>query len=52
MNIATNTYKKQGLKGFYAGINFELFRVLPQNIIVFYIYEMTKVQLSKYYKIH
>lgn len=37
--VLKRTYGKEGIKGFYSGFTLNLFRILPQNIIVFMLYE-------------
>ena len=37
--VLKRTYGKEGIKGFYSGFSLNLFRILPQNIIVFMLYE-------------
>lgn len=37
--VLKRTYLKEGLRGFYSGFSLNLIRILPQNIIVFMLYE-------------
>ena len=46
IEIAKQIYKKDGLKGFYSALRIDLFRVLPQNSIIFVVYEYTKKKLK------
>lgn len=36
--VFKDIYKKQGIKGFYAGMKPDLLRLLPSNTIVFLVY--------------
>jgi solute carrier family 25 folate transporter 32 len=38
IEVFQDIYKKQGIKGFYAGIKPDLLRLLPSNTIVFLVY--------------
>lgn len=37
--VLMRTFHNEGIKGFYSGFSLNLFRILPQNIIVFMLYE-------------
>ena len=37
--MAIKTYRKDGIKAFYAGLKVDLVRVLPANTITFIVYE-------------
>ena len=45
-DVFKDVYKKQGLKGFYAGLRPDLLRILPSNAIVFMVYEFIKRKIK------
>lgn len=40
-------WKKEGIAGFYSGLKIDVFRVLPQNVIVFMCYEYVRKWMMK-----
>lgn len=46
-SIIKNTYRKEGIKGLYAGLRIDLVRVLPANSIMFVTFEFVKKYLEQ-----
>ena len=44
--VMKRTYKDEGLKAFYKGFSLNLVRMLPQNAIVFLLYENLSMQIT------
>ena len=45
-SMIKKSYKEEGIKGFYAGIKFDMFRILPSNMIIFLVYEFFKTNFK------
>jgi solute carrier family 25 folate transporter 32 len=47
-SIIKNTYRNEGIKGFYAGLRIDLVRVLPANSIMFVVFEFVRKHLEQH----
>lgn len=49
-DVFRDVIKKQGFKGFYAGLGPDLLRLIPSNTIVFMVYEFMKrkIRVNKF----
>lgn len=46
-SVIRSTYRREGIKGFYAGLRIDLVRVLPANSIMFVTFELVKKYLEQ-----
>jgi solute carrier family 25 folate transporter 32 len=46
LNVIKGVNKKDGIRGFYAGFYVNLIKILPQNAILFVVYEYLRSHLS------
>ena len=43
--LATSIWRRNGIKGFYAGISINITRIMPSTCITFLVYETLKTRL-------
>lgn len=48
--VVRRALKHEGVRGLYSGFRFDLFRILPQNAIIFILYERFSPKLERFFK--